>query len=576
MLVILVGLPVVAGLALWARGDRPGLGLAVGTVASLAATLGAAVVAAAAEPSAALRWGSGITLRFEVVDLARAPIVLVAFVGLAVATYALGYGEDRGRARMVGLLVAFVGTMELLLVAADLLSLLVAWELVGVLSWGLIAHRWRGDAPGRAGQAFVATRAGDLGLFLAAGAAYAATGTFDMAALPGIQTGLLTVVAAGVVVAAVAKSAQLPFSPWLFAAMAGPTPASALLHSATMVAAGAYLLARLQPTLDAVAWFAPVTIGVGLTTAVAGGVVALAQPARQGAARGVDLGPLRPHVRGRRGGLPGGGHRPPRRPRGVQGPPVHLGRRRHRGLRHRGPGSDAPGAAPAARGRAHRRRDALAGRRAPPRCGLDQGAGGGGGRPRVGGDRSPGGRGGGTERPLRGPVPAPRLRAQRAHPRPIRTGERTRCWGHANDRWSRGRSGGGSAPDPALDVAPGDPPRRRRTTPRPRSGPRRHVRPGHRRCGARVGLDLMGRGAGAGRHLGSSARRGGVGGAGLARGRGPRPHRGRGPGSASTPGDAGPGPVVGPGRSVVRPRSPVPRPDRRPHPRPGPGPGAPR
>ena len=78
--------------------------------------------------------------------------------------------------------------------------------------------------------------------------------------------------------AAVAKSAQLPFSPWLFSAMAGPTPASALLHSATMVAAGAYLLARLQPSLDHVAWFAPTTITFGLLTALAGGVVAAVQP----------------------------------------------------------------------------------------------------------------------------------------------------------------------------------------------------------------------------------------------------------------------------------------------------------
>lgn len=278
MLLILVVLPVVSGLVLWARGDRPGPAFAVGAVVPLVVTLGAAVAVALTSPAAALRWGGGITLRAEVVDLARAPVVLVAFVGLAVVTYALGYGGERGRARMVGLLVAFVGTMELLLVAADLLTLLVAWELVGLLSWALVAHHWRTAAPDRANQAFVATRAGDLGLFLAAGAAFAATGTFDLDALPGAGQGALAVVAAGTVLAATAKSAQLPFSPWLFAAMAGPTPASALLHSATMVAAGAYLLARLQPSLEVVGWFAPVTVGVGLVTALAGGVVALAQP----------------------------------------------------------------------------------------------------------------------------------------------------------------------------------------------------------------------------------------------------------------------------------------------------------
>ncbi|MGI8937621.1 MAG: NADH-quinone oxidoreductase subunit 5 family protein [Iamia sp.] len=277
-LLALVALPVLSGLVLWARGDRQGPVLAVGALVSLALTLGVAVLAAVEQPEASLRWGAGITLRVEVADLARAPIVLVAFVGLAVVAYALGYGEERGRARMVGLLVAFVGTMELLLLAGDLLTLLMAWELVGLLSWGLIAHHWRGGAPAQAGQAFLATRVGDLGLFLAAGAAFAATGTFDLAALSEADGGLLTVVAVGILLAAAAKSAQVPFSPWLFSAMAGPTPASALLHSATMVAAGAYLLARLQPALDGVGWFGPLTIGIGLVTALAGGLVAVVQP----------------------------------------------------------------------------------------------------------------------------------------------------------------------------------------------------------------------------------------------------------------------------------------------------------
>ncbi len=278
MLLILVAVPVLAGLALWARGDRPGPALAVGALVALAVTLVVAVLAAIDTPEASLRWGAGLTLRIEVADLARAPIVLVAFVGIAVVTYALGYGEAHGRARMVGLLVAFVGTMELLLLASDLLTLLIAWELVGVLSWGLIAHHWRGDAPAQAAHAFLATRVGDLGLFLALGAAFAATGTFDLSALSEASGGLLAVVAAGVLLAAVAKSAQAPFSPWLFSAMAGPTPVSALLHSATMVAAGAYLLARLQPVLDGVSWFGPVTIGIGLVTALAGGLVAAVAP----------------------------------------------------------------------------------------------------------------------------------------------------------------------------------------------------------------------------------------------------------------------------------------------------------
>ncbi len=268
--------PLLAGIGLWAAGDARRRLVAWAGPAAMAATTALAVAAVATRPSTTLDWGGRLGLRLEVDHLAGAPLVLAPFVALAVVVYATGYGEARGRSRMVGLLVAFVGAMELLLLAGDLLTLLVGWELVGLVSWALIGHHWRGDAPRRANEAFVATRLGDLGLFLAAGALFAATGSLRLDALtPGaVEPGLAGVVVAGVLLAAAAKSAQLPFSPWLFSAMAGPTPASALLHSATMVAAGAYLLARLQPFLDLTGWFGPLTVAVGLATAVVGSVVA--------------------------------------------------------------------------------------------------------------------------------------------------------------------------------------------------------------------------------------------------------------------------------------------------------------
>nr|MBA2529685.1 NADH-quinone oxidoreductase subunit L [Euzebyales bacterium] len=110
-----------------------------------------------------------------------------------------------------------------------------------------------------------------------AGALLAGTGSLDYAAIGALERPLRDVVAAGVLVAAVSKSAQLPFSPWLFSAMAGPTPVSALLHSATMVAAGAYALIRLAEPLSSVDWFPPAVIAIGVTTALWGGVVALAE-----------------------------------------------------------------------------------------------------------------------------------------------------------------------------------------------------------------------------------------------------------------------------------------------------------
>ncbi len=280
-LFLLVGVPIAAGLATWCAGDRRTMLRAACVTAGLIGALTMAIIATVRAPSADVRWGPGLTLSFEVADIARAPIVLVPVVASAVVVYALDYGAVRGRSRMVGLLLTFVGAMELLLVAGDLLSLIIAWELVGVISWGLIAHHWRTDGPGNAAHAFLVTRAGDLGLFLAAGAAFAIAGSLrfsDLGDLGGQHGWAPHAMVAGVLLAAFAKSAQLPFSPWLFSAMAGPTPASALLHSATMVAAGVYLVARLSPVLSTVGWFSPVAVGVGLATALAGGVVAALQP----------------------------------------------------------------------------------------------------------------------------------------------------------------------------------------------------------------------------------------------------------------------------------------------------------
>ena len=278
--------PLLAGPLLWAGAERAaseprGRRLLLGSGASvvLAATLGLAVWAAASDASAAYGWSAALLLEVAAGPIAGVVAVLVPAVALPVVVYAAAHEEPRGLGRLVGLLVAFVGCMELLVVADDLLTVALAWELVGAVSWALIAHEWRkADLPRAAAHAFNTSRLGGLGLFLALGAAFAGVGSLRYDDLARLEGAALHVVVAGVVLAALTKSGQVPFSPWLFSAMGGPTPVSALLHSATMVAAGAYLLARLVDVGQSTSWFGPVIIAFGLVTAFAGGVVACLQP----------------------------------------------------------------------------------------------------------------------------------------------------------------------------------------------------------------------------------------------------------------------------------------------------------
>lgn len=193
---------------------------------------------------------------------------------------AFAAGETQLRtARFVGLVLIFAAAMLVTVTATTLAVLLMGWEVMGAMSWALIGYHWR--EPGTvtaAHTAFLTTRAADLGLYLAAGAALAGGDrSLALAGLPAVAGPWLTVLTAGLVVAALGKSAQLPFSFWLSRAMEGPSPVSALLHSATMVAAGAYLLLRLVPLLDTAGWAAATVAWVGAATALLLGLVAVAQ-----------------------------------------------------------------------------------------------------------------------------------------------------------------------------------------------------------------------------------------------------------------------------------------------------------
>ncbi len=278
-------MPLCLGFLIWLLGARAGAGelqrKVLGSAAALVllAELFCSLAAATGSGSSSLSWGGRLELTLWVVPMVKVATVLIPLIALPVVIWAAAAEEPSGLARLLGLLVAFTGSMELLVLAADLLTVAIAWELLGLFSWMLIAHHFREEEKvSAATYAFNATRLGGLGIWFAAAAALTAGGSFDFQTLSSVANGpLANWMAAGIFVAAAAKSAQGPFAAWLFRAMEGPSSVSALLHSSTMVAAGAWLLLRLQDPLSMIVWFGPAAIALGLTTALAGGLSAIVQ-----------------------------------------------------------------------------------------------------------------------------------------------------------------------------------------------------------------------------------------------------------------------------------------------------------
>nr|WP_246214601.1 proton-conducting transporter membrane subunit [Modestobacter muralis] len=253
-------------------------------VAVVTAVLGlvGATVVLAQRPEASLPFlglVDGGDLRFAVDGLSAVLVGLVATMSFLVTCFAVAdLPHDAARARFFGFFLLFVAAMLATVTAVTLPALLIGWEVMGATSYALIGYRWQDAGKLTAGtRAFLTTRAGDLGLYVAAGAALAGTGGLVLADLPTSDGGWQHVAAAGILVAALGKSAQLPFSAWLSGAMQGPSAVSALLHSATMVAAGGYLLLRVQPLLEATGWAAAAAAWIGALTALVLGAIAVAQ-----------------------------------------------------------------------------------------------------------------------------------------------------------------------------------------------------------------------------------------------------------------------------------------------------------
>lgn len=272
----LVLLPAVVGAALaWIRPNRRWASAAA--LATASAALGLAVWIAVVRPRVSVPFMADAEFGMRVDGLAALVAPVVAAVTLLVLCFAVGdITESQGRFH--GLMLLFASSVSLTVTATTLPTLLMAWEVMGATSYALIGFRWREQHRVSAGlTTFITTRAGDLGLYVAAGAALAGGSGFALTDLPDADEPWRQVAAAGIVLAALGKAAQLPFSFWLSRAMAGPSAVSALLHSAALVAMGGYLLLRVQPLLATTPGVAAATAWVGVTSAVVLGIVAVAQ-----------------------------------------------------------------------------------------------------------------------------------------------------------------------------------------------------------------------------------------------------------------------------------------------------------
>jgi NADH-quinone oxidoreductase subunit L len=193
-----------------------------------------------------------VEIGYLINDLTKLMLLVVSGVGLLIHIYSIGYmGEDRGRARYFSGLSLFMFSMLGIVLANNFIMMFIFWELVGVSSYVLIGHWFDRDAPPpAANKAFLANRVGDFGFMLGILLVWSASGTVTFEELAqrwptlGLSPGFMTAAALLVFCGAIGKSAQFPLHVWLPDAMEGPTPVSALIHAATMVAAGVFMLAR--------------------------------------------------------------------------------------------------------------------------------------------------------------------------------------------------------------------------------------------------------------------------------------------------------------------------------------------
>ncbi|WP_284252708.1 NADH-quinone oxidoreductase subunit L [Litorihabitans aurantiacus] len=210
-------------------------------------------------------------------------VMLITFVGTLIHVYSIGYmSHDVARRRFFAYLNLFVAAMLVLVLADSYALLFVGWEGVGLASYLLIGF-WnqRTEYAVAAKKAFVMNRVGDMGLLVAMGLLFANLGTVSFsgvdAAAGSLSTPMATAIGLALLLGACGKSAQFPLQAWLGDAMAGPTPVSALIHAATMVTAGVYLIVRADAVFSAAPTAQLVAACIGAFTLLLGAAIACAK-----------------------------------------------------------------------------------------------------------------------------------------------------------------------------------------------------------------------------------------------------------------------------------------------------------
>ncbi len=222
-----------------------------------------------------------IPFGFVVDQVSATMMIVVTTVSTVVHVYAIGYMDhDKAFNRFFVWLSAFVFSMMVLVMSDNFAGLFIGWEGVGLCSWALIGFWYHKEsATWAANEAFIMNRIADLGMLIGIFLVYWNTGTlqFDQAfaAMPSLDHATLTLMGIFLFIGAMGKSAQFPLHTWLADAMEGPTPVSALIHAATMVTAGVYLVIRANPLYDLVPEVGYFIAGLGAFVAMFAATMAL-------------------------------------------------------------------------------------------------------------------------------------------------------------------------------------------------------------------------------------------------------------------------------------------------------------